>query len=87
MPESPVRKKVVNKYWEDDEAAFMVHLQRHLIKKDTEFDDPTTVAPPRQHNLWKKRMSQTNASGKGKTTQFNCCDGLVLSVLHEWETS
>ena len=49
MPESPVRKKVVNKYWEDDEAAFMAYLQRHLIKKDTEFDDPTTIAAPRQH--------------------------------------
>ena len=50
MPESPVRKKVVNKYWEDDEAAFMAYLQHHLIKKDTELDDPTTIAPPRQHD-------------------------------------
>ena len=25
-------------------------MQRHLIKKDTEFDNPTTVAPPRQHD-------------------------------------
>ena len=50
MPESPVRKKVVNKYWEDDEAAFMAYLQRHLIKKDTEFDDPTTIAPACQHD-------------------------------------
>ena len=50
MPESPVRKKVVNKHWEDDEAAFMAYLQRHWIKKDTEFDDPTTIAPPRQHD-------------------------------------
>ena len=50
MPESPVCKKVVNKYWEDDEAAFMAYLQHHLIKKDTEFDDPTMIASPRQHD-------------------------------------
>ena len=50
MPESSVRKKVVNKYWEDNEAAFMAYLQRHLIKKDMEFDDPTTIAPPCQQD-------------------------------------
>ena len=50
MPVSPVCKKFVNKCWEDDEAAFVAHLQRHLIKKDTEFDNPTTVVPPRQHD-------------------------------------
>ena len=25
-------------------------MQRHLIKKDTEFDNPTTIAPPCQHD-------------------------------------
>ena len=50
MPESPVRKKVTNKYWEDGEAAYIAYIQRHMIKKDTEMDDPANIAPPRQHN-------------------------------------
>ena len=50
MPESPLRKKVANKYWEDEEKVFIAYLQRHLIKKDTDFDDPTTMGPPRQHD-------------------------------------
>ena len=70
MPESPVRKKVVNKYWQDDEAAFVAHLQRHLIKKDTDFDDPTTIAPPRQHE------GQSYLDVTTTHTKYKCEDAL-----------
>ena len=50
MPESPVWKWVVNKYWEDDESSYMSYLQRHMIKKDTDIKDLVTVGPPRFHN-------------------------------------
>ena len=50
MPESPVQKRVANKYWEEDENSYILYIQWHMIKKDTDVEDPATVGPPRCHN-------------------------------------
>ena len=50
MPASPVRKRVNDKYWEDGDKHFISYMQRHMIKKDTDFDDPANCGAPRQHS-------------------------------------